>query len=265
MVEDINIKDALTFYASFDEGFTADYARGDATLYTSASWDLESGVSAVTGEEGLVSRLNHGGRFGGALRFNTDWDPVVFFMAKDNLQYAENNWAGSFSFWLRADPVNGLAPGYSDPFIVTDKNWDNASFYVDFTEAQPRHFRFAAFSDYHVWNPDTLPWERIPIENRPMIDLATHPFGSDQWTHVVLTFEAVNADTQTGVMKGYVNGEYVGRLDQESLTINWDLEKVLMGLGRHYAGDFDELAVFNRALALEEIQALYTSPLIDLF
>ncbi len=261
----MELKDALTFYASFDEGFSADYARGDGKLYTAASWDLESGASEVTGMEGLVTRLSEGGREGGALRFSTDWNPVVFFRAKDNVQFAENNWAGSFSFWLRVDPVNGLAEGYSDPFIVTDKNWDNASFYVDFTEEQPRHFRFAAFSDYEAWNPAGVPWESFPVENRPMIDLTVHPFNTDKWTHVVLTFEAVNAEAGAGVMKGYVNGDYRGMLGPGALTMHWNPEKVLMGLGRHYNGDFDDLAVFNRALSPEEIKALYLSPLIDLF
>ena len=98
-----------------------------------------------------------------------------------------------------------------------------------------------------------------------MIDLAALPFNGEAWTHVVLTFERVNSSTETGTMKGFVDGEYLGTLEQENLTLHWQPEKVLMVLGRHYSGDFDDLAVFNRALTQAEVQALYEFPLIDLF
>lgn len=261
----IALKEALTFYASFDEGFVADFAKGDPQLYTAPAWDAASEATPVSGDEGLVTRLTEGGRIGGALRFNTDWNPVVFFRGEDNVAYADADWEGSFSFWLRVDPVHGLAEGYSDPFLISDKNWDNASFYVDFTETRPRHFRYAAFSDYDVWNPAGVPWEMYPVEDRPMIDLAALPFNANSWTHVVLTFESVNAAGKTGRVTGYLDGEYLGTLELENLTISWAPADVLMAIGRHYAGDFDDLAVFNRALLPEEVSALHTTALIDLF
>lgn len=257
-------KDALTFYASFDEGFTADYAKGDPLLYTTAAWDMDGELSVVTGNEGFVTRLPAGGREGGALRFSSDWNPVIFFKGLENVAYKTNHWAGSFSFWLRVDHADGLADGYSDPFIITDKNWDNASLYVDFTDVTPRHFRFAAFSDHAIWNPELLSWDDFPAADRPMIDIASHPFQAEDWTHVVLTFEKINAlDEKTSVV-GYLNGELVGVLEKAGVTISWETERVLMAIGRHYAGDFDELAIFDRALTANEVKALYTFPLIDL-
>lgn len=257
-------KDALMLYASFDEGFAADFAKGDPELYTAASWDIDADLAVVTENEDFVTRIPTEGREGGALRFSSDWNPVIFFKGQDNVSYESANWAGSFSFWLRIDPVNGLADGYSDPFIITDKNWDNASFYVDFTDVAPRHFRFAAFSDKSLWNPEGISWEDFPAADRPMIDIASYPFQADAWTHVVLTFEKINATDEESMVIGYLNGEAVGVLEKEGVTISWETERVLMALGRHYAGDFDELAVFNRALSPNEVKALYTFPLIDL-
>lgn len=259
-----DLKNALTFYASFDEGFTADYAKGDPVLYTTKSWNISDELTAVTGEEGLVERLESGGRTGGALRFSTDWNPVVFFKGEENVTYKESDWAGSFSFWLRIDPAEGLEPGYSDPFIISDKNWDNASFYVDFTEDTPRHFRFAAFPDKEIWNPENIGWEAVPVDSRPMVDLAEMPFSDESWVHVVLVYSSVNAGS-TGQLDGYLNGTYVGTKTIENLQISWQEDQVLMAIGRHYAGDFDDLAVFNRVLTAQEIQQLYNTPLIDLF
>lgn len=261
----IDIKTALTLYASFDEGYAADFAKGDPVLYTTASWDMASGITAITGEEGIVARLTEGGRSGGALRFSTDWNPIVFFKGKENVGYEDADWSGAFSFWLRIDPASGLAPGYSDPFLITDKNWDNSSLYVDFTEDNPRHFRFAVFSDYSTWNPEGKSWEDYPAKDRPMIDLEKLPFAANEWTHVVLNFAALNSGKEKARIIGYLNGEKIGVLEGHAPKLSWDMDKVLMSIGRHYAGDFDDLAVFNRELSDEEVQSLYTSPLIDLF
>ena len=258
----VDLKDALTFYASFDEGFAADFADGDPALYTAPSWDPTVDAAPIAADNALVTHLKEGGRTGGALRFSTKWNPVVYYAGKDNVAYTPENWSGAFSFWLRIDPDTGLEGGYSDPFIITDKNWDNASLYVDFTDTLPRHFRFAAFADHGVWNPDLLAWDAVAPADRPMIDLENHPFSADSWTHVVLSFEGMNAEAAR--MTGYLNGQQVGVFDQQNWMISWDMDKVMMAVGRHYTGDLDELAVFNRALTNKEVQALFSSPLIDL-
>ena len=261
--EDATLKDAITFYASFDEGFKADYAAGDPVLYTVPSWNMDSTITVIDGSEGLVERLASGGKSGGALRFSTNWDPVVFYKAVDNVRYEEENWSGSFSFWLRVDPEEGLQRGYSDPFIISDKNWDNASFYVDFTQDTPRTFRFASFSDYWSWNPEGLAWNDVPVEDRPMVEVKEMPFSAAEWTHVVLTFESVNAEGSQGVMKGYLNGEAMGTLTRD-ISISWETERVIMSVGRHYTGDLDDLSIYNRALTPEEVKKLYSTPVIDL-
>jgi hypothetical protein len=162
---------------------------------------------------------------------------------------------------MRIDPDNELDPGYSDPFAITDKNLDDSSLFVDFTEEDtPRHFRFAAFADKPVWNPDSLSWEEIPFSDRPMIDLADAPFGADRWTHVVLVFDGFNMGTPSGRLVGYINGERAGTLEGRVQMITWDPTRTWMMLGRHYTGAIDEVAVFDRALTDAEVRDVYRLP-----
>jgi hypothetical protein len=254
--------DALTFYASFDGSFSADLAGGDAVLYTAPSWtDLEAAEPVSAAHEALV-RFEERGRFGEALRFQTDWDPIVFYKAADNIAYRAADWSGTFSFWLRIVPDAELEPGYSDPFIVTDKNWDDASLYVDFTQDdRPRHFRFAAFSGRAFWNPEGRAWEQVLPADRPMIDLEQTPFHEGAWTHVAFTFQHFNDGAEKGILTGYLNGEQVGRLADRAFSLAWQTDRTLMAIGRHYAGALDELAVFDRALTDEEIASLFKRPI----
>lgn len=257
-------QEALTFYASFDAGYTADFAAGDAILYTAPSWRNLDAAVPIDETHLFVKPLPEEGRWGQAISFNTDWDPIVFYRAKENIAYSQADWAGTFSFWLRIKPDEELADGYSDPLIVTDKNWDDASLYVDFTQDdRPRHFRFAAFPDKTSWNPEGLAWEAVEPASRPMIDLAETPFHEENWTHVAFSFQHFNAASDNGILIGYLNGKEVGRLDDRPFTINWDTERTLLAIGRHYTGAIDELAIFNRMLTSEEIDQLYKQSIKD--
>ncbi|MEZ4701739.1 MAG: LamG-like jellyroll fold domain-containing protein [Rhodothermales bacterium] len=251
------------FYASFDAGLSADIAAGDSVLYVAPTPDaLDAREPLSTGNP--LARRVPGGRAGHALRVASDWNPVVLYRAAGNVPYAASDWSGTFSLWLKVDPETGLAPGYSDPFVVTDKNWDDAALYVDLTQDDvPRHFRFAAFADKAVWNPEQIPWDDIAPAMRPMIDVADPPFSGDAWTHIALVFEQLN--TGGGQITGYLNGRPVGSLEGRDLRLTWDLDRAVMLLGRHYTGLIDEVAVFDRALEAGDIQTLYEQPASDLF
>ena len=259
------LKEAITLYASFDEGFEADFAAGDPRLYTAPNWQSPEAATVVGAEDESVTYEASGGKFGGALRFHSNWDPIVFYRADKNLAYTTTDWAGAFSFWLKVIPDEELEDGYSDPFIVTDKNWDNASLYVDFTEEdRPRRFRFAVFSDRSFWNPEEKSWEDVAVAERPMISTESAPFATGQWTHVVLSFSGLNSD-EPGIMTGYINGERKGHSDDRIYQLSWTLDQALMALGRHYTGQIDELAVFNRSLSENEVSALYRQHIKEWF
>ena len=258
VVTEFDWLESLTFYASFDGTMTADFALGDPVFYTAPNWISLDAAYQVKPDNPDVKRIEGVGRFGDALQFDSNWNPVLFYRAEENVAYKEEDWSGTYSFWLRVVPDQELREGYSDPFIITDKNWDNASMYVDFTEEDnPRHFRFALFSDMEIWNPQLKAWDEISPDQRPMIDVSEHPFSKGLWTHVVLTFEGINVEGEAGTMTGYLNGEQIGTLSRENLIVSWDLSMTLMALGRHYRGLFDELSVYNRALTPREIQMLY--------
>lgn len=258
-----DFRSALTFFASFDDGFDADFAVGDAALYYAPSLRTIADARPATAADTLV-RLEAGGRDGDsgqALQFSSNWDPFVFYRANQNVDYRTSDWSGTFSLWLRIDPDRDLKPGYSDPFLVSDKNWDDASLYIDFTKDDtPRHFRFAAFADKSIWNPNNVGWDDLPFADRPMIDLDQPLFASDRWTHVAFTFEGYNNGDNAGRLVGYIDGERVGVLEGRRQTITWTPEQAFMALGRHYTGGLDELAIFNRALSDDEVRTLYTMP-----
>ena len=115
------LSEALTFHASFDGGVDAEFARGDGTLYAavSAARDAEARPGLPAGGETRVAAGE--GRFGDALQFTDANATRVFFKAEKNLPYAESNWSGTVSFWLRVSPDEDLEPGYTDPMQITPR------------------------------------------------------------------------------------------------------------------------------------------------
>ena len=240
------------FYASFNEGLVADKAPGDPLFYTSPS--LRDSVQEEVRGSAYVEWVEEGGIQGGALRFSSLWDPVLFYEGAENIPATSSL---SFSFWLKADPVAGLAEGYSDPFLITDKNWDDASFYVDFTDVVPRDFRFAAFSNKGIWNPENTSWDALPVEDRPMVAVSDPPFSAEAWTHVVLVVEGLNDPSGPARIMGYLNGKAAGTRQFDRLQMDWEPARLRMMLGRHFNGFFDELKVFDESLDTAHVEMLF--------
>lgn len=211
---------------------------------------------------GLPQEVTHvagGGRYGGGLEFSVARNSViVLFKADRNVAYRDSSWSGTVSFWLSLDPDEDLAPGFSDPLLITSRNWNDAALFVDFTrDDTPRHFRFAAFADEDVWNQPPREWEDVPISERPMIEVGDPAFARDTWTHVVMTFERFNTGGEDGTLTGYLNGERVGTLAGREQTFSWNTDEAVIALGINYVGRFDDLALFDRALTHSEVEALY--------
>jgi hypothetical protein len=248
---------ALTFHAPFDGTIDAAYAAGDPRLYSAR--DRRSAATATPGVNPDQVKLVRGeGRHGDAMRMTLRASPLVFYRGQRNIHYAERDWSGTVSVWLRLDPDKDLAPGYSDPLIITPRSWDDASLFVDFTRDDvPRRFRFAAFADKANWNPDGRGWDDVPVAERPMIEVAQAPFASGTWTHVAWTWSGFNAAGTGGVLRGYLDGTPSGTLTGRRQIYTWNPAEVLIALGVEYNGLVDELAIFNRALSDEEIRTLH--------
>ena len=72
------LRSALLLHASFDGKLDADFAVGDATLYTAPTGDRTKAVPGLPASNLVVHALGQG-RHGGALQFTKKMRPTVFF------------------------------------------------------------------------------------------------------------------------------------------------------------------------------------------
>ena len=252
------LRDALTFHASFDGALTARHAVGDPALYWATSTKDRQAAKPGLPPTGEMQHALGAGRFGDALRFTKRTAPLVFFRAQQNMPYAPSNWSGTVSFWLQVDPKGQLEPGFCDPVQITPRAWNDAAFFVEFEkrpEAIP--FRLGVYADLGVWNPTKRRFEDIPASERPLVTVTNPPFSGSKWTHVVFTFERFNTGKADGVARLYLDGEPRGVLAGRQQTFTWDPQQAFVGLGLSYIGLLDELSIFNRALAPDEVAAVY--------
>ena len=245
---------ALTFHASFDNGPDADFGSGDRHLYTAASYKNLGGAQAGLHNPD-VTIVPGKGRYGAALEFKTKNTAAIYYQAEKNIDYRSRDWSGTVSFWLSLDPEQDLT-GFADPMQITDKDYNDAALWVDFTNDKPRHFRLGAFPDLLAWNPEKVNGQTNPAFVRHLSVVTTPPFGRDKWTHVAFTFSGLNGQ-QPGAGKLYLNGALAGPTGPIPEAFTWDPSKTLIRLGVNYTGLYDDLSVFNRALTDSEIQTLY--------
>ena len=237
------LKESLTFHASFDHGYTADYAKGSPSIYTAPEYGkLEESKKGMNSKDvGLVD----GGKYGGALEFKKKSKDVLFFRSEDNIHYDRQSWSGTISLWMQLDPEQDLEPGYVDPIQITDVGYNDAALWVDFTDKNPRVFRMGVFGDLSVWNPDNIGPNDNPDFNNRLVAATDRPFGRDQWTHVVISFS--NLGSEGAKADFYVNGKLQGTQGDIPEPFTWDLLKSKIFIGLNYVGLIDEVAIFNKS------------------
>jgi hypothetical protein len=246
---------ALTFHASFDRGYDADFALGDRRLYTASSYENRSDARPGIGSPD-VSIAPGRGRFGDALHFKKKNTKAIYYQAEKNVAYKNENWNGTVSYWLSLDPDKELEPGYCDPLQVTDEDYNDAAVWTDFTkDDSPRHFRLGVFGDLKVWNPKNLEPDQNPDFLQRLVVVKKPPFASGQWTHVAITFSRLGSSS--GLAKLYLNGHLQGTAQGIREPFTWDVARAAIRLGVNYVGLYDEVALFNRPLSDAEIQKLY--------
>lgn len=247
---------ALTFAATFDAGFDADFAKGDARIFGTLDYaHPERATADFVPEEVAIAAAR--GRFGDALEFKRKGKPALFYAAENNSSYSKSDWSGTFSLWLSLDPETDLAPGYTDPIQITDAGYNDAALWVDFSDKNPRSFRMGVYGDLAVWNPKDLSPDSNPAFEARLLPATDRPFRRGRWTHVVVSFAGLNG--KKGSASFYLNGKLQGSREiAEPFT--WELEKARIFLGLNYVGLMDEVALFDRALSEQEVQALYGLP-----
>ncbi len=252
-----NLASALTFHASFDDGPNADYALGEKQIYSATI----EGSEAVTGlTSGLgdppLELVSDGGKFGGALKFARENSHVVVYKVEKNVAYSPVNFRGTASFWLSLDPA-ALPGHYCDPFQLTDKEYDNACIWVDFTKNDtPPNFRLGVFGDRETWDITGDGGNSEQFHFR-LVTVAEPPFAGNRWTHVAITWDGING-TRTGRARLYLDAVYQGATNVIPEQFSWDSAKagIRLGMG-HFVGLIDDLALFNRPLSAEELRLLY--------
>lgn len=244
---------ALTLHASFDRGLDADFCRGDKACYVQRGKAL---VPAQPNEE--VKLAADAGRFGGALHFPKKGTTRPSFKDRGVLGYNATSWSCTVSLWLRLNPDKDLEPGYCDPVQIVGNDSKKGYIFCEWSKDEtPRFFRYAIRPLFPIWNPENKAWGDIPVEKRPMVQVARAPFSREKWTHVVFTVENVNDKTRPPLGKLYLNGKLQGAIEKWDLRFEWDPARVLLVLGASYVGHIDDLAVFDRPLTAAEVEHVY--------
>ncbi|MDH5382675.1 MAG: LamG domain-containing protein [Cyclobacteriaceae bacterium] len=262
-IERQSISDALTFWVSFDQGTEADFGNGDRNIYNGdfnkytkdSLPDVNLGLDSTS-----ISVVENAGKYGAALEFPLGTSQVAGYKLKGNMAFAESNWNGTLSFWMRLNSEE-IPNRYCDPIQLTDKDYASDAIWVDITKNDvPPDFRLGFFGDQPTWDPNNLKGKGEEFFFR-LQKVSEPPFRKDTWTHVVVTWEKINAE-EIGRAKLYINGLYMGPTGPIKEPFNWNMNKATMRLGTgKYVGFFDDIAVFDRTLAPEEIQYVYELPL----
>ena len=248
------LKNHLTFLASFDESFDADFAKGNKKVMTASE------VSRKTITDGLAIDgigLSPDGKWGQAIDFKIKTKKIACYGVKDNFPYSAKSFDATVSFWMRTDLAN-LPKGFIDPLQITDKKWDDSSIFVDFNDKPVRDFRLGVFSDLKFWNPENAKLDDLPQQQRPMIDAGHVKFSKAKWIHIVITLNGINHGQET-LCKLFMDGKLVGKLNRRQ-QFTWDLEKAFIMIGIYYVGQIDDFAIFKKALTPKQVQSIYLSP-----
>ncbi len=246
-----DLKQSLTFRATFDGGTDAQVAKGDKSIYFAPDYKVQA--TAVKGLGTAPVELAKGqGRKGDALHFTAKNTAAVFYKADGNVAFDGKGWTGTISFWLNLNPDEDLAPGYCDPLQVTDKAYNDSAIWVDFTkDDKPRNFRLGVFGELKTWNPKNAEPDTNPAFNGRLVWVKKPPFARGQWTHVAITHTGLGGGK--GNAKLYLNGKLQGTTPAIAEGFAWDRALGAIRLGLNYTGLMDDIAMFNRELTEKEV------------
>lgn len=248
------MKSALSFHASFDDGFDAAFARGDRRIYSAESYkDLSERSPGYWGED--IAIAYEAGQVGNALQFKVKNTKALFYPAEKNAAFDPAGWSGTISFWLSLDPAVDLEPGFCDPIQVTDSAYNDGAIWVDFTKENPRQFRLGVFGEKSAWDPDGEGGGDSPKFTSRLVIVEQPPFAAGKWTHVAIVHEGLGGGAGKATL--YLDGEAQGTSGGIAEPFVWDdMANASIRLGVNYVGLFDELAIFDRPLTAEEIRML---------
>jgi len=195
------------------------------------------------------------GQFGDAFEFGKKRNnQVIFYNSKDNISYNPQTWSGTISFWLSVDPSTDL-DGYSDPIQITDTNFNDASIWVDFTDADPPNFRLGVIGDISAWSLDTLNYPFVVAFEKRLVNVEEPSFSRSKWTHILITYKDLG--TSNSLANLYLNGEKKGAISGIDDPFTWVLDESKIFLGLGFTGLMDDLSIFNKPFTDDQAMELY--------
>ncbi len=238
-----DLKKDLVLHASFNQSVDAEVSGGDRKLYSAPDYKQLAAAKAGLAGTSVVHEK-------GALRFKEKNTKAVYFKA-DGM----SSQSGTISFYLQLDPNLDLAPGYTDPLQLTDRDYNDSALWVDFTrDDKPRHFRLGTFGVLKSWNPQDLAPDKNPAFNQRLVIVKQPPFARGRWTHVVITYDKLGSGN--GVSKLYLDGKLQGASGTVKEPFQWAPGQATLRLGVNYTGLLDEIRVYKRALDAGEVAQL---------
>lgn len=254
-----DLRKAVTFHASFDEKLDGDAGQGDIRL-----WSFVNAKGGRAGRLGFdtkkVSISPHGKR-GSALETKgglADGAFLYFPIAgKFAIPKQPGAWGGAVSLWVKADLEKIGEKAMWDPVQITDKNWNDGSFWCDLAPGKtPRDLRLGLFPAVPAGKkaPDEPEAEKIWVRAK------ASPFRSNTWHHIVLTWDNFDSGKADAWAECYFDGKLLSRASDRQATMNWNPEKARIMLGLGLIGMLDDVATFNRPLTKEEVQRLHEEP-----
>src|SRR5262249_22053156 len=176
------LRQAVTFYASFDEAPQGDFGAGDRSLWTRSDHETEKGRYTFTkGFDGGAVRVVPGkGVQGGALEISRELPRrgMLFFPARGMLAARKGGWGGAVSVWFKP---SARTP-FCDPIYITERKWNDGALWVDYNHDKQGSVRMGAF-------PILAAGQKPPEPDDPhpsMLRLKEKVLRPDVWNHVVL-------------------------------------------------------------------------------
>jgi hypothetical protein len=255
-VDENALRQAVTFYASFDEALEGDFGGGDRTFWTRFEHDTDKGKYVIEKRHDAqaIRIARDKGIHGGALECVQDLPRrgMLFFPARGKLAVRKGGWGGAVSVWLkpRADTP------FCDPVYITQKRWNDGGIWFDYNHEQKGDLRMGAY-------PALAAGQKPPEPDDPhpsMLRLKEKALRPDAWNHVVLSWENADSGKKDGRAVLYIDGKPVGEVKDIELTLDWDLDETRIFVAFLYRGLMDEFAVFGRPVSAAEVGVLQSKP-----
>ncbi|MBI3824119.1 MAG: hypothetical protein HY289_15735 [Planctomycetes bacterium] len=252
-----DLKQAVTFYASFDESLMPEIGVGPIMTRSGDPTD----PTKLTFEAGFnknIYKIAKGKGVAGGCLDATEVLPNrgrFYYPVKGNLAYKKGGWGGACSMWINMDP-QALKLQFCDPVQITQKGANNGGIWFDFNDAKPRDLRMGVFPAV----PAGTVGAKESDADAPMVRVPKVAFKAGEWHHVVLSWSNFDTGKKDAIATLYIDGKKIGAVKDRAIAMDWDIEKAGIYTAVGYTGLLDEMACFNRALTADEVAALHKTP-----